>query len=84
MSGMEWESYSVEPVCDEQFSSEVTAVCDTAGSESSDSFDESANEINDCPDNMISDVDFVNHNSWELFELGTQQTNEVVVHEVLM
>ena len=82
MSDMECASYSVEPVCDEQFSSEDTAVCDTAGSESSDSFDESANEINDCPDNMISDVDFVNHNSWELFELGTQQTNEVAVREV--
>ena len=109
---MECDSYSVEPVCDEQFSSEVTAVCDTAGSDSSeslddvtydcdcpvyninctvgasggydfsDSFDESVNEINDCPDNMISDVDFVNHNSWELFELGTQQTNEVAVREV--
>ena len=80
MSDMECASYSVEPVCDEQFSSEDTAVCDTAGSDSSDSFDESANFINDCPDNMISDV--VNHNSWELFELGTQQTNEVAGREV--
>ena len=75
MSDMECSSYSLEPVCDDQFSSEDTAVCDTAGSDSSDSFDESANIINDCPDNLISDV--VNHNSLELFELGTQQTNEV-------
>ena len=112
MSGMEWESYSVEPVCDEQFSSEATAVCDTAGSDSSeslddvtydcdcpvyntdctvgasggydfsDSFDESVNEVNDCQDNIISDFDFVNHNSRELSELGPQQTNEVAVHEV--
>ena len=112
MSDMECDSYSVEPVCDEQFSSEVTAVCDTAGSDSSeslddvtydcdcpvyntnctvgasggydfsDSFDESVNEINDCPDNMISDVDFVNHNPRELSELGPLQTNEVAVHEV--
>ena len=77
---MECSSYSLEPVCDEQFSSEDTAVCDTAGSDSSDLFDESANIINDCPDNLISDV--VNHNSWELFELGTHQTNEVAGREV--
>ena len=107
MSGMEWESYSVEPVCDEQFSSEATAVCDTAGSDSSealddvtydcdcpvyntdctvgasggydfsDSFDESVNEINDCLDNLVSDIDFVNHNPRELSELGPLQINEV-------
>ena len=77
---MECSSYSLEPVCDEQFGPEDTAVCDTAGSDSADSFDESANIINDCQDNLVSDV--VNHNSWELFELGTQQTNEVAGREV--
>ena len=71
---MECSSYYLEPVCED------TAVCDMAGSDSSCSFDESANLINDCQDNLVSDV--VNHNSWELFELGTQQTNEVAGREV--
>ena len=48
MSDMECASYSVEPVCDEQFSSEVTAVFDTAGSDSSESLDDVTYDC-DCP-----------------------------------
>ena len=52
MSDMECSSYSLEPVCED------TAVCDMAGSDSSCSFDESANFINDCQDNLVRDVFF--------------------------
>ena len=97
---MDWESSSVEPVCAEEFSFEATAVCDSAGSDSSEfvddvtydcdcpvynaecsvvasagydwseSFDESANEVDDCPDNLISDVDFDDHESRDSFSLA--------------
>ena len=50
MSDMECSSYYLEPVCED------TAVCDMAGSDSSCSFAESANLINDCQNNLVSDV----------------------------
>ena len=112
MSGMDLETSSVKPVCGEEFSFEATAVCDSAGSDSSEfvddvtydcdcpvynaecsvgaiggydwteSFDESANEVDDCQDNLISDVDFDDLESRESSDLGPQQTNEVAVQEV--
>ena len=48
MSDMECSSYYLEPVCED------TAVCDMAGSDSSCSFAESANLINDCQNNLVS------------------------------
>ena len=112
MSGMDFETSSVKPVCGEEFSFEDTAVCDSAGSDSSESLDdvtydcdcpvynaecsvgaiggydwtesfsESANEIDDCQDNLIRDVDFDDLESRESSDLGPQQTNEVAVQEV--
>ena len=99
MSDMECDSYSVEPVCDEQFSSEVTAVCDTAGSDSSESLDDvtydwvgasGGYDFSDSFDESVNDINdcldnliSVNHNPRELSELGPLQTNEVAVHEVI-
>ena len=64
MSDMECSSYSLEPVCED------TAVCDMAGSDSSCSFDESANLINDCQDNLVRDV---------TSEVAGREVTEVVV-----
>ena len=64
MSDMECSSYSLEPVCED------TAVGDTAGSDSSCSFDESANFINDCQDNLVRDV---------TSEVAGREVTEVVV-----
>ena len=50
MSDMECSSYYLEPVCED------TAVCDMAGSDSSRSFAESANLINDCQNNLVEDI----------------------------
>ena len=93
MSEMEFESYSVEPVLAEQFSSEDTAVYDTAGSDSSESLDDvtydwvGASGGYDFSDNFDESVNeihdcldnliSVNHNPRELSELGPLQTNEV-------
>ena len=103
---MDCESSSVEPVCADEFSFEATAVCDSAGSDSSEfvddvtydcdcpvynaecsvvasagydwseSFDESANEVDDCPDNLISDVDFDDHESRDSFSLALGSFND--------
>ena len=90
---MEFESYPVEPVLDEQFSSEDTAVYDTAGSDSSESLDDvtydwvGASGGYDFSDNFDESVNeihdcldnliSVNHNPRELSELGPLQINEV-------
>ena len=106
MSSFVMESSSVEPVCAEEFSLEAIAVCDSAGSDSSEfvddvtydcdcpvynaecsvlasagydwseSFDESANEVDDCPDNLISDVDFYDHESRDSFSLALGSFND--------
>ena len=47
---MECSSYISEPVCED------TAVSDMAGSDSSRSFAESANLINDCQNNLVEDI----------------------------
>ena len=83
-----------------EFVDDVTYDCDcpvynaecsvvaSAGYDWSESFDESANEVDDCPDNLISDVDFlalgsfndrITVNCLESSDLGPQQSNEVAL-----
>ena len=47
-----------------------------AGYDWSESFDESANEVDDCPDNLISDVDFYDHESRDSFSLALGSFND--------
>ena len=85
---MDCESSSVEPVCAEEFSLEAIAVCDSAGSNDSsefvddvsydcaEPFDESANQIDDCIDNLISDTVVEDLESNDSFSLAFKIFND--------
>ena len=89
MSSFVMDCSSVEPVCAEEFSLEAIAGGDSAGSNDSsefvvddvsydcaESFDESANQVDDCTDNLISDTVVEDPESHDSFSLAFKIFND--------